>query len=217
MPVTRYDRRTWLLAACLSALAGFVDAVGFLKLGGFFVSFMSGNTTRLGVGLFNHGRDAAIAAGLLGLFVAGVVLGASVGRLADPDRRPALLALMAMLLGTAAGAAMAGADRIAVVLMAVAMGSENAMFERDGEIHIGLTYMTGTLVKMGQRIAAACFGGDRLGWLPYALLWTGLALGACAGAAIYPLLGLHALWIAAGVSAILAIVTLAARREARAA
>ena len=35
----------------LSTLAGYVDATGFLMLGGFFVSFMSGNSTRLGVGL----------------------------------------------------------------------------------------------------------------------------------------------------------------------
>ena len=45
-----YRRRDIALAASLSAIAGYVDAIGFLKLGGFFVSFMSGNSTRLGVG-----------------------------------------------------------------------------------------------------------------------------------------------------------------------
>ena len=49
--MTRYDSRRWFLAACLAALAGYVDAIGFLKLGGLFVSFMSGNSTRLAVGL----------------------------------------------------------------------------------------------------------------------------------------------------------------------
>lgn len=32
---------------------GYVDAVGFMMTGGFFVSFMSGNSTRLAVGLID--------------------------------------------------------------------------------------------------------------------------------------------------------------------
>jgi uncharacterized membrane protein YoaK (UPF0700 family) len=43
------SRRNILLACALSALAGYVDGIGFLHLGGLFVSFMSGNSTRMGV------------------------------------------------------------------------------------------------------------------------------------------------------------------------
>ena len=57
--------------------------------------------------------------------------------------------------------------------MALAMGAENAVFERDGKVSIGLTYMTGTLVKVGQRLTGALFGGDRFAWAPYPLLWRG--------------------------------------------
>jgi uncharacterized membrane protein YoaK (UPF0700 family) len=39
------------LACALSALAGYVDGIGYLHLGGLFVSFMSGNSTRMGVSL----------------------------------------------------------------------------------------------------------------------------------------------------------------------
>ena len=35
----------------LTGTAGFIDAVGFIALGGFYTSFMSGNTTQLGTGL----------------------------------------------------------------------------------------------------------------------------------------------------------------------
>jgi uncharacterized membrane protein YoaK (UPF0700 family) len=38
--MNRYDRKIWGLAACFAALAGYVDALGFVYLGGFFVSFM---------------------------------------------------------------------------------------------------------------------------------------------------------------------------------
>jgi len=60
-----YQRRVRVLAGGLSALAGFVDATGFIGLGGFFVSFMSGNTTRLAVGLAQGTAAAATAAGLI--------------------------------------------------------------------------------------------------------------------------------------------------------
>ena len=36
---------------------------------------------------------------------------------------------------------------ISALALAFAMGAENATFERDGEVLVGLTYMTGTLVK----------------------------------------------------------------------
>ncbi len=46
-----YDSARRRFAIALAALAGYVDAVGYLSAGGYFVSFMSGNTTRLGVAL----------------------------------------------------------------------------------------------------------------------------------------------------------------------
>ena len=63
----------------LAGLAGYVDSLGFLHLGGVFVSFMSGNTTRLAVNLA-EGRwlAAGAVAGVLLLFVLGAMLGALV-------------------------------------------------------------------------------------------------------------------------------------------
>ena len=42
-------RRGLLLAVLLAALAGIVDAIGFIRLGHLFVSFMSGNSTQFAV------------------------------------------------------------------------------------------------------------------------------------------------------------------------
>ena len=203
--MTRFDRRTRLLAACLSALAGYVDALGYLRLGGFFVSFMSGNSTRLGVGLAQWSSNAALAGGLIATFVAGVFIGSLAGAAVGARRRPVVLVLVSLLLAIGAALHLAAHEVSAIVAMALAMGAENAVFEEDGEVRIGLTYMTGTLVKVGQRFAAAATGGDRLAWAPYLLLWAGLVLGGVAGASVYPFLGLGALWLGSAAAAIFAI------------
>ncbi|MBE7186308.1 MAG: DUF1275 family protein, partial [Methylobacterium mesophilicum] len=95
----RYRKRYWVLAASLAALGGYVDAIGFLKLGGLFVSFMSGNSTRLAVGLARDPSEAAIAAALIASFVGGVVAGSLLAAAAGAARKPAVLALAAALLG----------------------------------------------------------------------------------------------------------------------
>ena len=203
--MTRYDRRSQALAVCLSALAGYVDALGFMHLRGFFVSFMSGNSTRLAVGLIDHSTDALQAAQLIALFVAGVIIGALVGRRAMSRRRLAVLTLVTFLLVGGALAVLFDRPAVAVIAMVLAMGAENAVLHRDGQVHSGLTYMTGTLVKLGQQIAAAFSDGDRTGWLPYLLLWSGLVGGATAGASIYARVGLNGLWLAALVAASCAV------------
>lgn len=202
--MNRYGRKIWGVAACFAALAGYVDALGFLYLGGFFVSFMSGNSTRLAVGLSTHLSDAAMAAGLIGSFVVGVMLGSFGGRVIQRSRHSALIYLIAVMLSAAALLAMFGANWAAAAVLAMAMGAENALFERDGEVQIGLTYMTGTLVKFGQHLLSALMGGDRLGWLPYLLLWIGLVSGAILGALSYRLVGHFAIWVAAGAALLLA-------------
>ncbi|CAN5422746.1 YoaK family protein [soil metagenome] len=209
-----YRRHDIALAVGLSAIAGYVDAIGFLKLGGFFVSFMSGNSTRLGVGIATgHWDGVRTALALIGLFVLGVVAGALVARLAGEGRRSVVLAFEAALLAAAAALIAAGFDTTGVAAMVLAMGAENAVFQRDGDVGLGLTYMTGALVKAGQRIATALSGGDRWAWGPYALLWAGLSLGGALGALSYLRFGVAALWAAAGVVALLAAISAWAERR----
>lgn len=201
-----YGKRGVLLAASLSALAGYVDAVGFMTLGGFFVSFMSGNSTRFGVGLASGDwGQAGMALMLIGLFVVGVVLGGTVARRCGEERRSAVLATETLLLIIGAALCGSGRPRLGMVFVVMAMGVENAVFQRQGDVGVGLTYMTGTLVRMGQRIATALHGGPGWDWIPFLLLWLGLATGGAVGALAYLKVGVLALWGAALVTAVLAI------------
>ncbi|MFZ2530171.1 MAG: YoaK family protein [Rhodococcus sp. (in: high G+C Gram-positive bacteria)] len=205
-----YGRQLQGLAIALSSLAGFVDALGFITLGGVFVSFMSGNSTRLSVGVAGGSwSQAALVAGIVVLFVVGVALGGVVAELTGPDRRTrksAVLGTVSVLLFVGAVSATFDWTEVAIVAMTLAMGVENNVFRRDGETSVALTYMTGALVKIGQRLAAALFGGPRWTWLPYLGLWGGLVGGAILGALAHHLIGLDALWFATVVAIALTVV-----------
>jgi uncharacterized membrane protein YoaK (UPF0700 family) len=207
------SRRDIALACALSALAGYVDGIGFIHLGGLFVSFMSGNSTRMGVSLADgHWHDAAQALGLIALFVIGAALGSLIVLGRGANRQPWILLVEALLLAAAAGCHALGYPQAAVAAIVLAMGLENAVFQIDGGAGLGLTYVTGALVKAGQLIAAALSGGERWGWMPNLLLWAALVTGSLCGALAYHCLQLAAIWFAAGAAfAISAILTQSGR------
>lgn len=203
------DQPRRLLAIALAALAGFVDAAGFLAADRYFVSFMSGNTTRLGVDLASAPAMAWLPALLIGAFVAGVTGGALIAQRAGARRKPVVLALVAALLGLAAAFHVEQAGLPMLALLAAAMGALNNTFQRDGAVAVGLTYMTGALVRMGQGLAARLAGTGGDGWHNWLLLWLGLTGGALAGALCWLHLSDLALWLATGWTLAL---TLATRR-----
>jgi uncharacterized membrane protein YoaK (UPF0700 family) len=189
------------LACALSALAGYVDGIGYLHLGGLFVSFMSGNSTRMAVSLAaGHFASAAEALGLIVLFVFGAACGSLIVLGRGIHRQPRLLAVEALLLIAAGLAHTIGFDRLAISIIVLAMGLENAVFQIEGGGGLGLTYVTGALVKVGQLIAAAVTGGARFAWVPNLLLWAALVVGSVGGALAYRWINLAAIWFAAGAA-----------------
>jgi uncharacterized membrane protein YoaK (UPF0700 family) len=208
------SRRNLALACALSAMAGYVDGIGFLHLGGLFVSFMSGNSTRLGVSLAQaHWSNAAEAIGLIFLFVIGAACGSLIVLGRGTNRQPWVLLVEAMLLALAALCYEFGLPSAAVAAMVLAMGLENAVFQIDGGAGLGLTYVTGALVKVGQLVAAALTGGKRWAWLPNLLLLAALVAGAVCGASAYHWINLAAIWFAAALALILSGIVAAAARS----
>ena len=144
--MTRLDRNARLMAVGFAAMAGMVDAIGFLASGGFFLSFMSGNSTRLSVGLAAGAPYIGMVALLLLSFVAGVTGGSVIGRngtLSDKRRQSLILGILSVLLFIAPLIAGQNMLLAALCLAAFCMGAENTLFERDGSVSFGLTYMTG--------------------------------------------------------------------------
>ena len=102
---------------------------------------------------------------------------------------------------------------LAIAAMVLAMGLENAVFQAEGGAGLGLTYITGALVKVGQLAATALTGGRRWAWLPNLLLWAALVAGAVAGACAYRWINLSAIWFAAAVALSLAVIVFATARR----
>ncbi|SHS06810.1 Probable geranylgeranyl reductase [Mycobacteroides abscessus subsp. abscessus] len=149
-----------VLATGLSTVAGFLDAIGFVHLGGYFLSFMSGNTTRMAASTATLNWESAYkAAGLIGMFFIGVMIGAIASRVSGEHERVAVLAVASTTVAAAAITQELGAGVAALLVTSLAMGAMNSVFQRSGEVQVGLTYITGTVVKAGQRLVDAFFGG----------------------------------------------------------
>ena len=177
---------------------------------------MSGNSTRFGVEATDPAMalHAMLAVALIALFVLGVMLGQIVRHLGGRRPSTAVLSLVFLLLLTAALTGEYVRPAPAILVTAMAMGASNNVFTRKNEVSIGVTYMTGTLVRFGQGLAARLLGDRDRRWLPYFLLWAGLAAGAVLGAAAWRLCGLRALWIAVAFYPLPLLVMLRIERRA---
>nr|WP_252193714.1 YoaK family protein [Pseudomonas sp. TAE6080] len=194
------------LVASLSVLAGMTDAIGFMASGDF-VSFMSGNTTRLAV---------AISEGDLGLtgrltllvatFILGNALGVIISRLSKRHALPLLLCIATLLCGAAAWPM---AEQLPAVLAAIiAMGMLNAAVEQVNGLPVGLTYVTGALSRFGRGLGRWMLGERRNGWRVQLIPWAGMFVGAVIGALLEHQMGIKALLVSGLLSALLGLASL---------
>ena len=195
----------------MAALAGWVDAIGFVQFHGLFVSFMSGNSTQAAVAFVQRDFAQAIEFGrTIALFVMGVVVGELIAVVGGNRVRLLVLGCESVCLGLCALAArFQFGDIILSSLLAFAMGLQNAVLHKVGDINVGLTYVTGTLVQVGRNLASALRGegGLRKASLLFGL-WGGLVCGGLSGAAMLSALSLAtALAAAAGLCTALLIWT----------
>lgn len=205
-------RRKWrgrigmMMVASLSVLAGMTDAIGFMATGDF-VSFMSGNTTRLAVAI--SVVDLELIGRLLLLlltFILGNALGVIVSRASGRRALPLLLCI-AMLLCTGAAAPWFG-QLPALLAAIIAMGMLNAVVEEVNGLPVGLTYVTGALSRFGRGLGRWMLGERRNGWRVQLVPWTGMFAGAVTGALLEHHLGLKAMLVSGLLAALLALISL---------
>ena len=195
-------RNAELLAAALAMIAGFIDAYGMITYG-VFVSFMSGNTTQTGYQTAERAfgpaslSALAILMFLVGSF-AGTLLVQAAGRLA----RRAVFGVVAAALAEVVGLTHFGFLSVGfgIAIVSVAMGIMNAALSRVGAQAVSLTFVTGSLSRVGSSLALALRRAplpDAQGpWdthlrraMLLARLWVGFLAGAFLSGAVTPRYG----------------------------
>ena len=194
------------LVASLSVLAGMTDAIGFMASGDF-VSFMSGNTTRLAVAISQGDLSLIVRLALAVLaFIAGNTLGILLGRWGGRRALPLMLGIAGLLCGAAL---LPFESQVPALLAAiVAMGMLNAAVEQVNGLPVGLTYVTGALSRFGRGLGRWLLGERRSGWRVQLVPWSGMLLGAVLGAVLEAHFGVKALLFSAGFAALLGVVSL---------
>ena len=192
-------------AYAVAALAGFVDVTGFFQLDGYFVSFMTGNTTLLARDLASADSRTLVPVLLIAGFVAGVFLGTLVGDSTPARRKPRVAGLVLAGLVLAAATRALGMVEASLALLVLAMGALNTVMSGNRINPVGLTYMTGALVRVGQLLAERLRGERSADPLPFFLLWASLAAGALAGALVVTRFAPLSLWAAAAGAFLLTI------------
>ena len=194
------------LVASLSVLAGMTDAIGFLATGDF-VSFMSGNTTRLAVAI-GQGDISLVVRLIFAVlaFIAGNTLGILLARWGGHRALPLMLEIAGLL---CAAALLPFESQVPALLAAIlAMGMLNAAVEQVNGLPVGLTYVTGALSRFGRGLGRWLLGERRSGWRVQLVPWAGMLLGAVLGALLEAQFGVKALLFSAGFAAVLGVVSL---------
>ena len=149
-----------LFAYAVAGLAGFVDITGYLHINGYFVSFMTGNTTLLARDMAEGAHRVAGPAPLIAGFVIGVTIGTLVGDRWAARRKAVVSGMVAAMLVSAALARVIDLNPLSLALLVFAMGALNTVMSGNRANPVGLTYMTGALVRTGQLLAER-LAGDR--------------------------------------------------------
>jgi uncharacterized membrane protein YoaK (UPF0700 family) len=163
MKLHLYETRVqWATAVFLALIAGYLDGYGLLFLKTY-VSFMSGNTTFAGLKSGQGNFEAALPSAIAIVFF---VTGSFLGNLSTQSKlrysHRLIFGVTAGLLATVAGLEWHGYGSrnipSEIAMLSLAMGMMNPALSKVGAESVSLTFVTGTLSRVGGHLAAAAGG-----------------------------------------------------------
>ena len=158
--VSKEERTSFPFSLVIAAVAAYVDATGYLLYSGIYLSFMSGNSTRAAV-LVARGdwQQLAPVVGVIPTFLLGVMLGTIVHGISKRRGQAIVFSVAGIALGVVAALEIywqsVGSNDTRLRLfftLAAAMGLLNSTVQRVNKVSVSLTFVTGTLVKLGTAI-----------------------------------------------------------------
>jgi uncharacterized membrane protein YoaK (UPF0700 family) len=150
------ELQEWL-AMGLAMIAGFLDAYGIITYDTY-VSFMSGNTTQAGYRTAQADYWATAHSALaIVFFVGGSFAGALLAHSAVRRIRRLVFAMVAASLALIIGFTQFGFSSgwVPIAVISFAMGAMNTSLSRVGAQYVSLTFVTGTLSRIGVQLALA--------------------------------------------------------------
>ncbi len=213
LDIGRAERAMVQLAAMLTILAGFINAVGFLAFGDVFLSSPEANTTVLGASLPGNLAIAKFAAGMVVSFVGGVAFTTLIVHWSDRYRRTVVLLCTAVALTGAYLAFRSSVAIIPAVLLAMAMGAAHCLFEKDNPDLQEALSPSAQIVRFGEALAGGRHGVNHRQLGLHASFWLAFLIGGLAGAGAWITLDARSFALAAGVAALLTMRTWLIERD----
>ncbi len=176
----------------ITLISGYLDAIGFSSLHGLYISFMSGNSTRMATALAEDDLKTVWAcAGVILSFVFGAFLGAVIFGVSRRSRLARLFAFETLLVGLAVALHVGGVGFPSLLPAVVAMGMQNNAQHTLNGADLGKSFVTGTLFSLGRSIADWVIGkGGAILAVEFALAWSAFFAGAVTGTLVLQRFGL---------------------------
>ena len=209
---THAERIGIAVAVLLSASAGAVDIIAFLKFDHVFVANMTGNTVLFASDLVAAQFPQAVNHLLpIVMFLLGVVTARIAVIRFDEPSWPKVGVCLILISGLWAMAAVLIPDlgSILIPVLAFTMGAQNATLPRVEKVPVNTAFITGNLEKLGEAVASLLQRpvdrDQRLKIWVVGSIWIAYALGAAGGALAALHIGRQSLLFPAGLLCLCAI------------
>ena len=170
-----------MIQACLLAMiAGYADTVGFIRYEAF-AGLMTGNTILVGIEVATtQGARAGFHAGIMGVFLVGVMLAQALLRVGTPVWAALCVAATLLVLCGLVE------KSTAALILPLAMGLQNSAANRFNGVALNTVFITGNIQKVGEGLLAWIWPSSdanaQPGFAIFGLVWFAYAVGAGFGA-----------------------------------